>query len=151
MDGAPITYHTYGDSQVPVFPHLATLVRNNYRLYDFAGTQDEGGKLDSASDDLVGDAIVYSHSENFKVLCAACWRNDRLDHSHASEEVTHHVVRGRIAAPLELSPMDLLQQLDAAMSKREPCRLYIPELCDAAGLSDRADVERRRYDMLQEN
>ncbi|HSM42538.1 MAG TPA: prenyltransferase, partial [Afifellaceae bacterium] len=27
FDGAPITYHTYGETSVPVFPHLATLVR----------------------------------------------------------------------------------------------------------------------------
>src|SRR5262245_2087654 len=41
IDGAPITHHTYGNDRVPVFPHLATLVRQNYQFYDFAGTQDE--------------------------------------------------------------------------------------------------------------
>jgi hypothetical protein len=39
IDGAPITYHTYGETKVPVFPHLATLVRNQYQFFDFAGTQ----------------------------------------------------------------------------------------------------------------
>ncbi len=151
FDGAPITYQTYGDRQVPVFPHLATLVRRNYRLYDFAGTQDAKGQLAGASLDLSGDAVVYSHSENFQVLCAACWRDERLDHSHGSEEETHHVVRGRIAAPPELSPADVLQQLDAALAQRAPCRIYIPDLCEAVGLSDRAAVERRRYDMLLGN
>lgn len=151
MDGAPITYHTYGDRQVPVFPHLATLLRRNYRLYDFAGTQDEEGKLAAVTEDLGVDAIVYSHSENFKVLCAACWRDERLDHRHGGEEETHHVVRGRIAAPPELGAADLLRQLDAAMSKREPSRIYIPDLCEAVGLLDRAAIERRRYDMLQED
>lgn len=151
MDGAPITYHTYGDRQVPVFPHLATLLRRNYRLYDFAGTQDEKGKLASASEDLGVDAIVYSHSENFEALCAACWRDERLDHGHGSEQETHYVVKGRIAAPMELSPMDLLQQLDAAMLKRELCRIYIPDLCEAVGFADRAAIERRRYDILREN
>lgn len=151
MDGAPITHHTYGDRQVPVFPHLATLRRRNYHFYDFAGTQDAEGKLGGTSEDLALDAIVYSHSENFKVLCAACWRDERVDHSHGSEEETQYVVRGRIAAPPELSPTDLLQQIDAAVSNREPCRIYIPDLCEAVGLSDRAAVERRRYDMLIEN
>jgi hypothetical protein len=151
MDGAPITHHTYGDREVPVFPHLATLLRRNYRLYDFAGTQDEKGKLASASEDLGADAIVYSHSENFEVLCAACWRDERLDHSHGSEQETHYVVKGRIAAPLELSPMDLLQQLDVAMLKRELCRIYIPDLCEVVGFADRAAIERRRYDILREN
>jgi tetratricopeptide (TPR) repeat protein len=31
MDGAPITYHTYGEVRVPVFPHLATLLRQHYQ------------------------------------------------------------------------------------------------------------------------
>ncbi|MES2583395.1 MAG: prenyltransferase [Pseudomonadota bacterium] len=151
VDGAPVTYHTYGDRQVPVFPHLATLVRGNYQFYDFAGTQDEKGKLGDATEDLGADAIVYSHSENSKVLCAACWRDERLDHSHGGEEETHYVVSGRIAAPPQLSPADLLQQLDAALAQRAPCRIYSPDLCEAVGLSDRAAVERRRYDMLRDN
>ena len=151
IDGAPITYHTYGDRQVPVFPHLTTLLRRNYRLYDFAGTQDEEEKLASATDDLGFDAIVYAHSEKYEVLCAACWRDERLDHSHGGEQETHYVVRGRIAAPPELSPTDLLRQLDAAMSKREPCRIYIPDLCEAAGLADRAIIEKRRYNILRDN
>ena len=32
IDGAPITYHTYGDTKVD----LATLIRQNYQFYDFA-------------------------------------------------------------------------------------------------------------------
>lgn len=151
MDGAPITYHTYGDRQVPVFPHMATLLRRNYRFYDFAGTQDDKGKLAQATEDLDAEATVYSHSENFKLLCAACWRDDKLDHNHGGEGETKHVVNGRIAAPPELSPVDLLRQLDAAVSKREACQIYVPDLCEAAGLSDRAATERRRYDMLMGN
>jgi hypothetical protein len=61
------------------------------------------------------------------------------------------VVRGRTAAPPGISPADLLQQLDAALARRAPCRIYIPDLCEAAGLPDRATVERRRYDMLLGN
>ena len=151
MDGAPITYHAYGDRQVAVFPHLATLVRRNYQFYDFAGTQDDKGQLAKVTEDLDDEATVYPHSENFKVLCAACWRDETLDHSHGSEEETQHVVRGRIAAPPSLSPSQLLQQLDAALSLRAPCRIFSPDLCQAAGLSARAAIERRRYDMLVDN
>jgi tetratricopeptide (TPR) repeat protein len=147
FDGAPITHHTYGEQQIPVFPHLATLVRHEYRLFDFAGTQEETGQIADASDELERDAIVYSHSENFVVLCAACWRDTELDHSHEENE-EKRVVTGRIAAPPDLSPRDLLQQLDAAMSQRTACRLYVPDLCEAAGLSDRAAFERRRFGMI---
>ncbi len=70
IDGAPITYHMYGETSIPIFPHLATLVRNNYQFYDFAGTQDTAGKLEACSEDLERDAIVYSHSESFQFLCA---------------------------------------------------------------------------------
>jgi hypothetical protein len=63
IDGAPITYHTYGDQKVPVFPHLATLVRRNYKRYDFAGTQHEPRQLADADIDLDGDSVIYPHSE----------------------------------------------------------------------------------------
>lgn len=100
-----------------------------------------------ASADLERDAIVYSHSENHVVMCAACWRDPEVDHSH-EEKVEKRVVTGRIAAPPDLPPRDLLQQLDATMTKRAPCRLYVPALCDAAGFSDRAVFEQRRFDMI---
>ncbi len=147
FDGAPITHHTYGDKQIPVFPHLATLVRNEYRMFDFAGTQEEAGQIADTSADLERDAIVYSHSENYVVMCAACWRDPEVNHSH-EEKVEKRVVTGRIAAPPDLPPRDLLQQLDAAISKRTPCRLYVPALCNAAGFSDRAAFEQRRFDMI---
>ena len=70
IDGAPITHHAYGDQQVPVFPHLATLLRRGYRIFDFAGTQETPRQLEDVSDELEGDAVIYSHSEHLKVLCA---------------------------------------------------------------------------------
>ncbi|NNF79001.1 MAG: prenyltransferase [Rhizobiales bacterium] len=150
IDGAPITYHTYGDTQIAVFPHLATLVRQNYQIFAFAGTQDEKGQLADASVDLVQDAIVYSHSESYRELCASCWRDPDLDHDH-HEQVDKHVVVGQIAAPPHIRPAELLEQLDAALAKREKCRLYVPDLCAAAGQGDRAQIERRRFDMLSGN
>ena len=150
FDGAPITYHTYGESSVPVFPHLATLIRNKYQLFDFAGTQDEAGRLADCSVDLDRDAIVYSHSESFQILCASCWRDPDLDHKE-HERTEKHVVTGRIAAPAETDPSDLLSMLDRALRKREPCRIYSPDLCEAAGQTDRARIEERRFNMLRNN
>lgn len=147
FDGAPITYHTYGKEKVPVFPHLVTLIRNNYRMFDFAGTQESAGQIADATDDLERDAIVYSHSENFIRLCASCWRNPDLDHRHECT-VEKHVVTGRIAAPADFDVRELLRQLDTAVAKREPCRIYAPDLCDAVGLTDRAAFERRRFEMI---
>ncbi len=150
IDGAPITYHTYGDQEYPVFPHLATLVRQNFRFFDFAGTQNESGRLADASRDLSEDAVVYSHSENFQILCASCWRDPNVDHEQHEEE-EKHVVTGRIAIPRNVEPAELLTQLDAAIRNREPCQIYSPDLCEAAGLSDRAAIEKRRFDMLTNN
>jgi hypothetical protein len=149
IDGAPVTHHKYGDQDIPVFPHLATLVRSNYQFYDFAGTQDAAGRIDSASADLDRDSVVYSHTENFSYLCTSCWRDPSIDHVHDKTE-EKHVVRGRIAAPPDIAPNELLRQLDVAMEKRAPCRIYAPDLCVAAGLADRAAIERRRFDMLQQ-
>lgn len=150
MDGAPITYHTYGDKEIPVFPHLATLVRSNYQFYDFAGTQEEDGKLESASDGLEEDSVIYSHTENFQTLCANCWRDPDIDHEeHIREE--KHVVTGRIAAPPGIPAPQLLDQVEKAVASKGSCSIYAPDLCEAAGLSDRARVERRRYEMLKNN
>jgi tetratricopeptide (TPR) repeat protein len=150
IDGAPITYHRYGEQEIPVFPHLATLVRSGYRFFDFAGTQDEAGRLADATDDLDDDAVVYSHTENFRVICASCWRGGDVGHEHRETE-ERHVVTGRIAAPPHLSPQVLLEQLDGAMAARKPCRLYAPSLCEAAGSTKRAATERRRYELLRSN
>ena len=147
FDGAPITYHTYGEDRYPVFPHLSTLRRRDYRFFDFVGTQEEARQLADVSTDLEGDSIVYSHTENFKVICANCWNDPERDHAeHAPEE--KHVVTGRIAAPPEIDPAELLAQIDSALADSKPCRIYAPDLCEAAGESDRARFERRRFEML---
>ena len=147
IDGAPITYHTYGETKVPVFPHLATLVRRGYRFFDFAGTQQERGQLADASKGLAADAVVYSHTEQYVVLCHACWLSERTDHAHHQSR-DEHVVTGRIVAPPDIEPADLLRQLDEAIAARPACRVYTPALCEAAGLHERGAVERRRFDMI---
>jgi hypothetical protein len=150
IDGAPITEHTYGQRSVPVFPHLATLHRMQYQLYNFAGTQETESQLQEASSDLEGDTVVYSHTEKVKFLCASCWSDQKVNHEH-KQTVEKHVVLGQIAAPPALDPAELLKQLDAAMAKRPACRIYVPGLCEAAGLDERAAVEQRRMSIIEDN
>jgi hypothetical protein len=150
IDGAPITYHTYGGAKVPVFPHLATLVRQNYQFFDFAGTQNEPRQLAGASADLDADTVVYAHSENLQLLCANCWRDLDVDHEH-HERMEKHIVIGRIAAAAHVEPLQLLNQLDKAVAKRSGCQLYAPDLCVAAGFNTRASVDKRRFDLLTQN
>lgn len=147
FDGAPITYHRYGEDEVPVFPHLVTLRRRHYRFFDFAGTQQEADQIGSVTRDLEADAIVYSHSENFIQMCASCWRDPDVNHRH-DDQLEKHVVRGRIAASANVDARELLRQIDTAIAKREPCKIYSPQLCEAAGLPERAAFEKRRYDMI---
>ncbi len=147
IDGAPITYHRYGDDEVPVFPHLATLCRQGYRFYDFAGTQNESGQLESLSRGLPADAIIYSHTENFEEICASCWRDPNVDHEQHEVE-RRNVVTGRIAAPPSIDARQLLADLDRALGEDPGCRLYAPSLSIVAGETDRASVDQRRFDML---
>ncbi|WP_315729303.1 MULTISPECIES: prenyltransferase [unclassified Bradyrhizobium] len=151
FDGAPITYHTYGDMRIPVFPHLATLIRRNYQVFDFAGTQETEGQLADMSQELDGDAVIYSHSESIVMLCADCWRDPDRDHDN-HEGMEKHVVRGKIAAPAEMDPKSLLDRIDAVIETQERrCLLYAPDLCKAAGLTEREAIERRRFDLLMRN
>src|SRR5215831_19114546 len=69
FDGAPITYHTYGEKKVPIFPHLATLHRSHYQRFDFAGTQQAARQIHNI--EMEGDVVIYSHTENYRTLCAA--------------------------------------------------------------------------------
>lgn len=150
IDGAPITYHTYGDEKVPVFPHLATLIRRNYKRYDFAGTQHQPRQLADADIDLDGDSVIYPHSEYVSQLCERCWRDPDVDHDQ-HEQVERRIVVGRIAAAPDVDPVQLLDQVDKALARRSGCQLYVPDLCLAAGLQARASVEKRRFDLLTRN
>jgi hypothetical protein len=57
----------------------------------------------------------------------------------------------RRAHERSVGPDDLLAQLDRAIATRTGCSLYAPDLCEAAGLRDRATVERRRFALLKDN
>lgn len=147
IDGAPITYHRYGDGKVPVFPHLATLLRRKYQFFDFAGTQSESRQLADLSVNLNCDAVIYSYTESFELICMDCWMNKKTDHSHSNTE-EFNVVKGRIAAPPDISAEELLRQIDQALPKNEACRIFCPDLCDAAGANERAMFERKRFEQL---
>ncbi len=147
FDGAPVTYHKYGDQQIPVFPHLATLRKNNYQFFDFAGTQENENELNDLSELLDKDAVIYSHTENYSVLCSICWRSEEIDHEHKERE-KKHVVTGRIAAPADMKPEEILEKIDSALKGKPENRVFSPDLCRAAGLKDRAKIEERRFNLL---
>lgn len=147
IDGAPITYHKYGGKQIAVFPHLATIRKNHYQFFDFAGTQSAEGELGDISEHLEKDAVIYSHTENFSILCSACWHNATIDHEHKKSE-EKHVVTGRIAVPPGIDPKDILDKIDNILKDTPETRVFSPDLCRAASLEARARIEERRFKLL---
>lgn len=148
IDGAPVTHHKYGESAVPVFPHLATLERTGYRIFPFVGTQPKQGAIEGLSRSLPEDTVLYSHTEKFSVLCAKCWESDQTDHS-AHRTAEHHVVRGMLCAPPSVAPARLREALDQAIAESPGIRVFVPDLSLLLGDSERAEVESRRMTMVE--
>ncbi len=148
FDGAPITYHRYGDKNVAVFPHLATLHRGNFHFYPFAATQVEGGTVDEVSRAMDDEPLLYSHTENCYTFCACCWQNEDTDHSHRHDPTEHDVVHGRIAVPPDVTAAEALARIDAAFARIEGAHLIAPDLARAAGQKDRARLEDMRFSEL---
>lgn len=148
FDGAPITYHKYGDQQIAVFPHLSTLKKSNYQFFDFAGTQNTEGELGDISASLDKDAVIYSHTENYRVLCSACWNDETIDHEHKDSRAMH-VVTGRIAVPADIKAKDILDKIDKTLKDKPGCTIFSPDLCRASGLVDRAKFEKKKYNLLR--
>ena len=73
-----------------------------------------------------------------------------IDHAR-HERVEKHVVTGRIAAAPDIAPAQLLDMIDKGIEKRGGCRLYAPDLCAAAGLTERERIDERRFAMLTDN
>lgn len=143
FDGAAITSHEVNGKQVPVFPHLATLIHSQYRVFRFVGTQQHARQLGKLSAQLPGDAVIYSHTEQMRHMCRECWEKGTDGHSHlASDEQT--VVEGKLCAPPSLTERELLVAIDVVIANVPGVRLLVPDLCEAAGETDRADFERRR-------
>jgi len=150
FDGAPITYHEYDGERVPVFPHLVTLARNGYRIVQFGGTQAHAHQIAELSKQLPADAVLYVHTEQFRVLCANCWENYRDEHAR-HREVEHAVVTGKLCAPADIPAAELLKMLDSAVASAAGVQLLLPDLVRECGYLARADVEARRLAMIVDN
>ena len=61
----------------------------------------------------------------------------------------HRAVVNLLGEDFDISRVGTDGKLDAAIAKRETCRIYVPDLCEAAGLSERAAFERRRFEMIR--
>ena len=147
FDGAPITHHLVGDDRVPVFPHLATLERPGYRIYPFAGTQQQQHQIAALSTELPDDSVLYVMTEQVTRMCRSCYMGEDHDHGH-QERDDRHIVKGKLCAPPDVAPADLLARIDDGLGKAPGVRLFIPDLADEAGHPDRAAVERRRIAMM---
>ncbi|MEZ4375954.1 MAG: hypothetical protein R3B07_34430 [Polyangiaceae bacterium] len=150
FDGAPITFQEYGGQRVAVFPHLATLVRPGYRILRFGGTQAEPKQIAELSHQLPADTTLYAHTEQFIMLCRACWEGGK-DHKHDADRPEHRVVSGKLCIPPNIDPADLMEAIDRAVVESGAVQLFIPELCALVGDTERAEVEGRRLAMIQEN
>ena len=146
FDGAPITHHKVGEADVPVFPHLVTLHRSDYRVYRFAGTQRAAGQIAGLSGKLPADGVVYVHSEQLVNLCTACWEDGGSDHAHAPSD--QHVAIGKICVPPDTDPSVLLALLDECVEQTEGLRLFVPSLSQEAGDERRANMESRRVNRM---
>ena len=147
FDGAPITQHRYGDREVPVFPHLATLERGGYLIVPFVGAQPHEGAIRALDQLLPHDIALYVHTEQVVFLCASCWgdaKHDRRGHDAAE----HRVVRGKLCAPKSLPPAELRRLLDEATATHAGIQVLAPELSRLVGDAARAEVETRRMAMV---
>lgn len=147
FDGAPITYHEYGDERVAVFPHLTTLVRPGYRIWRFGGRQSRAEQIGDLSKQLPDDATLYVHTEQFQVICHSCWEAGWVNNDR-HREVEHLVVTGKLCAPPNATPSALLDQLDKLVAQAGDVHLLVPELAREVGDEARAEVESRRLAMI---
>ena len=141
FDGAPITRHTIGDRSVPVFPHLMTLERRHYQRYRFAAKQRVPHMDEVVSRYLPGDAVLYSHTENFVLLCNECSKGEcQWPDEHGAKTSNHAYVRGALMAAPGLAPAALLDALEAASREASEIAVACPELSEAAGRTNSAEA-----------
>jgi len=149
FDGAPITFHEYDGERVAVFPHLATLKRPGYRIWRFGGTQRHAQQIGNLSKQLLDDAVLYVHTEQFQVLCHTCWEAGQTKHD-GHQDAEHHVVTGKLCAPPDAMPRTLLDQLDRLVAAEAGAvQLLVPDLARDVGDEARAEVEMRRLAMIE--
>lgn len=154
FDGAAILWRRWGDQEVPVHPQLCTVVRPGYRVFAFAGTQSEQGGVAGLGQDLPDDAILYSHTESFSVVCADCWRDPGRDHAAHHVRSRQSVSRGKLCVGPHTPLVEVGRTLDAALAGRPggvDCELLVPELWAALGDPRRAAEERVRMAMIRDS
>ncbi len=77
-----------------------------------------------------------------------------LDRHAIGEARTSQVVKvvtGKPCSPPSLTERQLLEALDRVVQALPDVKLFVPDLAQAAGLEERAEIERRRMSMIQES
>ena len=91
--------------------------------------------------------MIYAHTEQVRHLCASC--DITTDATRGLDgSATALVVTGKICAPPNLTPRELLESLDAALRAQPDVRVFAPELAASAGDPARADIDARRKAMI---
>ena len=128
FDGAPILHRRWEDRVVPVFPHLVTLQRSEWRIFRFVGIQARDGQIDDLAARLQDDAVLYVHTE--------------------AVERDQTVVRGKLCISPDVDPSRVVKRLDEATEAVDGFSVLAPELHEALGDGDRAASERNRFELL---
>ena len=146
FDGAAIVSRRWGEREVPVFPHLASLRPGGWSIFWFAATQAELGQVDALGPRLGAGVELYVHTENFRVLCRTCWERQDQDHAHTTE--AHRVVTGKLVVPPDRPLAEVARALVAEEAAALQPRVYVPDLWTTVGDYARARVALGRYRML---
>jgi hypothetical protein len=144
FDGAPIVQRDLGGQTVPVFPHLTTLWRGEWRLFRFAARQGHDGQVAELTAGLPGGAELYVHTERFRILCQGCW--ERREQHTEHERESHSVVTGKLCMPPDVDPATVLQALDQQLP--DGVEVYIPDLVRWLERPERATADQQRFDLL---
>lgn len=146
FDGAPILTRTVQDREVPVFPHLSTLGRGQWKIFDVAATQQQDGQVAALSAALPQDAEIYVHTEALRALCPTCWEKGAQAHAH--HDHAHRVVVGKLCVPPTVALNDVAAALDSATQLLSQVNVVVPTLQHLLGNQERAQAEQRQYELL---
>ena len=135
-------HRDWGDRSVPVFPHLATLRRGEWRVFGFAARQAEEGQVERLTSELPGSATLYAHTEQVRILCNSCWERRDQHARHASK--AHPVVTGKLCIRNDQDPLAVV----AALEHNREVEVYSPGFFEHLGLADHRLADRDRYSLL---
>lgn len=142
FDGAPILHRDWGDRSVPVFPHLATLRRGEWRVFEFAARQAEEGQVARLASALPAGATLYVHTEQVRILCNNCW--ERRDHHARHASKPHPVVTGKLCIRHDEDPLEVV----AVLEQQSEAGVYAPKFFEQLGLADHRLADRDRFSLL---